>query len=766
MTTIPSARSRKNPPAMTGSPSVRQAALFVAVITCVAFINSFAGRFVFDDIHEIQQNPSMERLLPPWNAMFVGNKVPARPLPYLTFAIDHAVWGVRPFGYHITNLLVHVIAALALFHLVRLTLLSPRLRHRWGDRAVPLAMVIAMLWAVHPLQTQAVTYVYQRIESMTGMFCLVSLATFARATASGWPPSLLAGSIAAAAAAMASKENAVVLPLLILSYDWFFVDSCAEVSGDEHPWFRHLWKRRWYFGLLASTWLILALQLVFLGKNYQEFQEQKHPPLHYALTQPGVILHYLRLACWPVGQLFDYSSWPVATSLSQVLPSVAAVAALVIATIVATLRRRPWAWLGVLFFLALAPTSSILPIEAVANEHRMYLALAAVVAAVVFAVVSLSAWIAGHGPGWLPRGPRLGVVMAGATIMLLVVTTQFRNQVYQNVSSLWLDVIAKDPGNYRAFWNLSAIFDQLGEQDTASLFAEKTLHLKPTANLFSELAGRHLATGDLAGAERFCRRGAELQAAALGPTHKATLATVGDLAIALRLQGKNDEAAQLCVKWLDDMRRVLGTGDSITISAEVIVAESLSRNGRHAEAEAACRAALADAERAFGPLHPITVNAVVVLASVQVAAGKLSEAEQLLRTTLSQTSRVAKHDVAHATPLYDPLVEILQTTGRHDEAVTIRRRLAADTELRKGPNDRESKLAATKLAMAVASQSMARGDRAEAARLYRLLAEGYAREYGADHPDAVAAKARLDEAERAPASGGGGSRDPIPPAGR
>ncbi|MFM9196384.1 MAG: hypothetical protein ACKOWG_11705 [Planctomycetia bacterium] len=206
-----------------GGLTARQAAVFVAIITGVAFLNSFAGKFVLDDIPEIDRNPAMQRLLPPWEAMFVGNRLPARPLPYLTFAIDKSLWGNRPAGFHLTNLLVHIAAALAVYELSRLTLLSPRLRSRWGDRAVPLARIIAMAWAVHPLQTQAVTYVYQRIESMAGMFCLVSLVAYARAAATGWPKNLLAASVAAAAAAMASKENAVVLPVLILAYDWFSV---------------------------------------------------------------------------------------------------------------------------------------------------------------------------------------------------------------------------------------------------------------------------------------------------------------------------------------------------------------------------------------------------------------------------------------------------------------------------------------------------------------------------------------------------------------
>ena len=79
-------------------------------------------------------NPLMQWLVPPWEAMFVGKKLPARPLPYLTFAIDHAVWGGNPFGYHVTNLAIHVAAAIALYSITRLTLLSPRLCDRWGGR--------------------------------------------------------------------------------------------------------------------------------------------------------------------------------------------------------------------------------------------------------------------------------------------------------------------------------------------------------------------------------------------------------------------------------------------------------------------------------------------------------------------------------------------------------------------------------------------------------------------------------------------------------
>ena len=733
---------------MTGSLTVRQAAIFVAVITCVAFLNSFAGKFVLDDIQDIEHNPALEQLFPPWEAMFVGNKLPARPLPYLTFAIDRAIWGVRPFGYHVTNLLVHVIAALALFSIVRITLLSPRLRGRWGDRAVPLAMVIAMLWAVHPLQTQAVTYVYQRIESMTGMLCLVSLACYAqaagRATGRGWSIAWLTGSVAAAAGAMASKESAVVLPLLILAYDWFFVAPEPAAS-----WLHSLRDRLWYYALLASTWLLIGLQLVIQATKYQEFNEKNHPPFQYALTQSGVILHYLRLAIWPVGQQLDYSNWPVATSVWQVLPALLTIVAMLAITVVGTLQRRAWAWLGVVFFLALAPTSSIMPIEAVANEHRMYVALAAVVAAIVMGSIDLADWIAARRPGQLPGDARMPAAIAGVVIMLLVVTTQFRNQLYSKVGGIWLDVLSKDPDNYRANWMMASFFDSAGDPETAGQFAERSLRAKPTTQVFTDLASGHVQRGDLAGAEALCRRGLALQQKLLPPDDKAVLATIGDLAMTLRMEGKLDEAESLSGQSIGGMREKLGPADPVTLTTTVTIAEGLSRKGDHAAAERWAREALEASRRAKGGIDGLTNSAAASLGRILTAAGRPDDGERIVRSSLDEIGRSGRSRFIDSSPLQDALVEILLATGRTDEAVAVRRRLATDAAARYGLEHPQSQATATKLAVAMATAATAKGDHAEAARLYGLLVDGYTKSVGPDHPDTVATQAKLAAARQA-----------------
>lgn len=620
---------------MTGTLRVPQAALFVAVLACVAFLNSFAGEFVFDDIHEIARNPGLEPLVPPWHAMFVGNKLPARPLPYLTFAIDRAIWGVRPFGYHLTNLAVHVIAALALFDLVRLALLSPRLGGRWCDRAVPLAMVIATIWAVHPLQTQAVTYVYQRIESLTGMFSLVALAAFAEAAVRGWPRSWLLASAAATAAAMASKENAVILPFLVLSYDWLFVP--ADPGPDtSRNWARNLCGRGWYYLLLVATWAILAGALVSQALRYQEFEELQHSPREYLYTQSEVILRYLRLAILPLGQQFDYAGWPVAKSIGEVWPAFLVVAALVVVTAVGTMLRRPWAAIGVLFFLALAPTSSILPVEAVANEHRMYVALAAVVAAVVLAAAAafehfgsrLAATPAAGGSG--SRGQRAAVIVAGGVILALVVTTQLRNQLYASPNALWMDVLKKDRDNFRAYHMMASALDAEGNPEFAAEMAEEAVRRRSKSKSFSELARHHMSQGNPAMAEYYLRHGYELVHTLYSPHDKAVQIITSDLATVLREQKKTDEVRRLCEEVLASGADGHAIYPKAEIAASLLLAECLKNDGDFARAEQLTARAMMLAEKPSEPGDTSLQNAACLRADVLLGLGRAADARGLL----------------------------------------------------------------------------------------------------------------------------------------
>jgi len=730
--------------------SPRQSAVCIAVLTGLAYLNSFGGEFVFDDVPEIALNPALDQLLPPWEAMFHGHKAPARPLPYLSFAVDRAVWGPSPFGYHVTNLVVHVIAALALFDLTRLTLLSPRLQGRWGSRAVSLALVIAGLWAVHPLQTQAVTYVYQRIESMAGMFCLLSLAAFARSLAANWSRKWLVASVAACAAAMACKENAVVLPVLILCYDWLFAPAAATAGGLRATlaiWWAHAWSHRRFYLALALTWLVLAGVLVSQVGEYQEFSAGKRSPLIYALTQPGVIMHYLRLAVLPVGQCLDSSGWPAVERFeARQLPAYAAILTLVALSIFGLIRRQPWAWLGVFFLGTLAPTSSVMPVEAFVNEHRMYLPLAAVLAAVVLGVAEL-------GPR-LVRGTTTGAASVGRTGMIaaaivaagLILLTHSRNQLYWSKAAIWSDVLDHDPGNYRALWQFATMLERSGDEARAFECADRALDRKPSCDVYGTLAGIRLAAGDHEGAERRCRRGLERQRAALPSDDRAVLCTTGDLATALWLQGKGNEAEQLCAASIADMRRVLGEDHAVTLRAEQFIAEGLAKRGDHAAAEALARQALARAREAEAPGGPIAVNAAVTLSRVLGAADKPTEAERLMRQTLDEVIRQGSRQQNDRLMIEATWAEFLEKSGRIDEAVAVRRRVVDTTERLHGRDSVLTASALNKHALAVAAQASARGDHARAVDIYSRVHAFYREGLGPDHADTLAVAAKLQTA--------------------
>jgi protein O-mannosyl-transferase len=543
------------------------AALFVVGCTLAAFLNSLDGEFLMDDYCEILDNPLMASPWPPWRVMLVGHELPSRPLPYLTFAIDHAIWGKRAFGYHLTNLAIHIVAALALFFLARTTLLSPRLREAFGGHADVLAASIAALWAAHPLHTQAVTYIYQRLESMTGMLCLVSLAAFAGAVARQWNTRWLAASVVASAAAMFSKETAVVLPLLIASYDWLLCGEPPPPAG----------RRIRFYTALCTTWGLLGLQMVVQARRYDATGAFTGSPIRYFLTQPRVILHYLRLAFWPTGLCFDFN-FPILATWSQIVPSLVYMVAFGTAMLLGLVRRRPWAWPGVAFLLALAPSSSFLPLAAVSEEYRMYLALAAVASAVVLAGYTLTR-------RWSPPDKARTMAFGGAAaltlaaVLILVILTQERNRVYATPGGVWLDVLEKGRAGTRAYWNLAMACDEHDAFDAAIEYADEVVARNPSMDVYDDLVESRLRKGDAASAETYLRHAVETQADHINRGQPLAVRNLAHLVLVLAMQGKSAEAQPLAAKHLERVQATLGDNHPWTRELMAI------RDGAAAEAD-------------------------------------------------------------------------------------------------------------------------------------------------------------------------------------
>jgi tetratricopeptide (TPR) repeat protein len=460
-----------------------------------AYWNSFNVPFLLDDKVSIDGNSSLQnlgRIVDVLSPSSPAHTV-ARPLLNLSLALNYAAGGVSVRGYHIVNLLIHICAGLTLLGIVRPTLLSPGLRQRYGGAALPLAACAALLWMLHPLQTESVTYISQRAESLMGLFYLLTLYGFIRASDVGRdrriPPSEVAGcqtvapggarygdpalqqsaaggsnlwlylSVAACVCGMATKQVMVTAPVLVLLYDRAFISGSFRSA---------LTNRRWYYASLAATWLLLgflmhhsSLTAISVG-----FQAGVSWPA-YASTEVRVVTDYLRLAFWPHPLVFDYGSEILVTDPLTVGPHALIVAAM-LAGVAFAWRRWPKAgFLGCWFFLILAPTSTVVPIaDQPMAESRMYLPLAAVVVLVTllgYALVQRRIFVV------------LGVVAVG-----LGALTVLRNHDYRSALSIWEDTVARNPRTSRGYCNLGiALAPMPGRLPDAVAQFEEALRLKP-----------------------------------------------------------------------------------------------------------------------------------------------------------------------------------------------------------------------------------------------------------------------------------------------
>jgi tetratricopeptide (TPR) repeat protein len=444
---------------------VRIAAALLIAAGFAAYCGSFSGPFLYDDATAIVGNATLRHfssaLFPPAG----GFSTSGRPVLNLSFALNYAISGTAVWSYHALNLLVHVLAGLALFGIVRRTVST-----------LP-AFAVALLWIVHPLQTESVAYMSQRAESLMGLFYLLTLYCFIRgariegAAKAGRRAGWYALSITACLLGMGTKEVMVTAPVMVLLYDRAFVGGS----------FAEAWRRRRgvYLGL-AATWVLLGILVAgSAGRGGTAGFGTALPWWAYAFTQIRAVANYLGLCFWPSPLIFDYGLVLGGPRFAMAGDAVL-IAGLAAASIVLLVRNSPFGFLGAWFFIILAPSSSVVPVttELIA-EHRIYLSLAAVAAAAVFGIHA--AWRA-FGPRW-GLGSRvssaaglLAVMVAGAA---LGTATFVRNEAYTSALALWADTVAKMPDNAGARNNLGSALADQGRLPEAIAQYEEALRLVP-----------------------------------------------------------------------------------------------------------------------------------------------------------------------------------------------------------------------------------------------------------------------------------------------
>lgn len=428
-------------------PYGRYAPLLLLIAGCIVYANSLTGDFIYDDIHSIAQNPDIRSLWPPhWMLPTdaVHETVNSRPLASLSLALNYAVGGLEMPGYRLFNLGVHLLCGLALYGVVRRTLGSEEI-------ATGLAFACALLWLVHPLQSQCINYIIQRRESLASLFYLLALYSAIRGFDTGARVWYL-GSILSCALGVASKEIAVTAPFAIALYDRVYrSDSWTQV-----------WRRRFYIGFGAP--LLLLLLLIWGDPHGDSVGFERVGVWPYALNQCVAIVHYLQLMIWPHPLLLDYGP-PQVLTLLEVAPQALLLLALLALCGWGLVRYPRLAYPAFWFFALLAPSSSVIPIaEEWAAERRVYLALAG-----PLALLPVTAyWALQHGLG----GERKWAGVVGLGLVLCVVValgaaTWQRNRDYRSGVAIWQRDLAQRPDNARALRGLAYAHKLAGDEDAA-----------------------------------------------------------------------------------------------------------------------------------------------------------------------------------------------------------------------------------------------------------------------------------------------------------
>jgi len=428
--------------------------------------------FVFDDINNIRDNPHIRAEQLSWDALSraATHGSTTRPVAYASFALSYRVGGLEPAAYRWGNIAVHAVCGWLVYLLaLRLLALHARLSGQSPPHSLPkthvaAALLTAAIFVAHPLQTQSVTYVVQRMASLSALFSLVSLLCWlaGRVRAGGPRRWLWVAAFASWLLALLSKENAATLPAVVLLIEWFFL-------RDLDP----AWLRRHAAAIGAAVTVGVGLGVAYLAvwTNAYHWEFYGFTPVERMLSELRVLWRYLALVALPLPS-WQNLGHEVAISRSLLDPPTTLVAgaglALLFAGLVATARRRRLvAFCGLWFFVNLLIESSFLPI-ALMYEHRLYLPLVGPALLVSHALFGLR-----------PRIEPWAVAAGVALIALLAVGTVSRNQVWRDETALWSDVVSKSPGDARAWNNLGQAHEQSGRFDAAARTFAEAARLDP-----------------------------------------------------------------------------------------------------------------------------------------------------------------------------------------------------------------------------------------------------------------------------------------------
>lgn len=523
-------------------PSCRWWLLVPLALATAAYWRVLPGDFQFDDGEFIVDNAAIKDLSAFLTPSHWSHSVHSdRPVLELSFALNYAYGGLEPWNFHVTNLLIHLAAVVLAFAVARVLL-----RSAGAARAERQALAVAGVFALHPLQSGAVSYVWQRGESLAALFFLAGLLALLHSdegSTKAWRPALLLGGVAAFVLGLGTKATVVAMPVAWLLLAWLVPSPSSRAVQVS-------WRRR-----LIPALIFLAIGAAYCVRLLSALNRTDTGPgtglssWTFLQTQFRVIPTYLRLLAWPSGQSVDWHLQPrdlldgPATALFGVLLLVTAVGALRLA-----LRARQGESTGsaaariggaglLWFLLLLAPTSSVVPLIDLLVEHRLYLpSLGVFLAASVVAERALDRW----------APPRLHAGLVVAIWLVLAELLHARNAVWESRRALWTNATTKNPDNPRAWENLAMAASLEGRDEEALAAWRRGLEVgqaepRVRAHILGNI-GIHLAQrGALEEAERSLRQGLELERR---PNFEDALAAV------MVSRGRLDEAESMLTSLL------------------------------------------------------------------------------------------------------------------------------------------------------------------------------------------------------------------------
>ncbi len=427
--------------------------LIIIILGIIIYSNSFKCAFQFDDFNIIVNNIKIRNLadIKAW-----WNLSPTRPVGFFTFVLNYHFDGYNVTYYHLVNLVIHLFNALLVWMMVMLIFSTPVMKeHKLFQYRKSVAFFTALLFVSHPLATQSVTYIVQRMASLAAMFYLSSLVLYVKGRLTEKKSIirylLFSGAFISAILAMLTKENAFTLPFAILLFELSFLQKkFPRINFRDY---------RVITGILVFVAFTCIIPLKVSFRVFNPIPPSlchvhTVTPFNYLLTQFRVIVTYIRLLLVPVNQTVDYD-YPLSASLFEIktLFSFLFLLAILTGGIVLYRKNRILSFGIFWFFLTLSVESSIIPISDVIFEHRTYLPSFGFF---LFLTGSLYLLI-----------PRKNIAFAPVILLAIIIINSFlaheRNKVWKDELSLWTDNVNQTPNNSRPYTNLGKAKSHAGD---------------------------------------------------------------------------------------------------------------------------------------------------------------------------------------------------------------------------------------------------------------------------------------------------------------